>query len=90
MGTTFVILIFLSLIISLFELLPGNGSKKKAEAEKSTPVDNAVSQIAEREELAGDDALVAVISAAIAAYEGGAAGSSSGDGFVVRSIRRHY
>ncbi|MCR4786322.1 MAG: OadG family protein [Lachnospiraceae bacterium] len=91
MGTTFVILIFLSLIISLFELLPGNGGRKTKEAEKSTPVDNVVSQIAEREELAGDDALVAVITAAIAAYEGGAsAGSAGGDGFVVRSIRRHY
>mgnify|MGYP002860338101 CR=1 FL=1 len=91
MGTTFVILIFLSFIISLFKFLPGNEGFRSKEESKNTPVDNAVSQIAEREELAGDDALVAVITAAIAAYEASNGGvSSSGDGFVVRSIRRHY
>nr|MCR5746084.1 OadG family protein [Lachnospiraceae bacterium] len=91
MGTTFCILIFLSLVISLFKFLPGNESyRTNAKEETKTPVDNAVSQIAEREELAGDDALVAVISAAIAAYEASNGNvSSSGDGFVVRSIRRH-
>ena len=40
-------------------------------------------QIEEKEELVDDTELVAVIAAAIAAYEG-----TSTDGFVVRSIRR--
>ncbi|MBQ9605706.1 MAG: OadG family protein [Lachnospiraceae bacterium] len=95
MGTTFVILIFLSLIISLFKFLPGAGGAKAKQDKKSAPVDNAVSQIAEREELAASDKaedegeLIAVITAAIAAYEAVNGGGSS-DGFVVRSIRRHY
>ncbi len=94
MGTTFCILIFLSLIISLFKLLP-NGAASQAKQEKmAAPVENAVSQIAEREELASTSAdegeLIAVITAAIAAYEAANGGSASSDGFVVRSIRRHY
>jgi len=94
MGTTFVILIFLSIVISLFKFLPGAGGAKAKQDKKSAPVDNAVSQIAEREELAAADStedegeLIAVITAAIAAYESASGGS--GDGFVVRSIRRHY
>lgn len=97
MGTTFAILIFLSLIISLFKLLPGSGVAKAREDEMAAPLSKAVSQIAEREELASggetDDAeLAAVISAAVAAYRAAAGGgtSASGDGFVVRSIRRHF
>lgn len=94
MGTTFVILIFLSLVIGLFKYLPGAGGAKAKQDKKSAPVDNAVSQIAEREELAASDSaedegeLIAVITAAVAAYEAQSGGS--GDGFVVRSIRRHY
>lgn len=95
MGTTFVILIFLSFIISLFKLLPGSGVAKVKEAEKAAPVSNAVNQIAEREELAASgtaegDELIAVITAAIAAYEAANGSSAGSDGFVVRSIRRHY
>ncbi len=88
MGTTFAILIFLSLVISLFKYIPNPENKV---VEKAAPVDNAVSQIAEREELSNDDELVAVISAAVAAYEASnGGGAASTDGFVVRSIRRHY
>ena len=64
-------------------------AQKKAKAEaavKSVKEDNAVvTQIEQREEqeLVDDTELVAVIAAAIAAYEG-----TSTDGFVVRSIRR--
>ncbi len=95
MGTTFAILIFLSLIISLFKFLPGAGGKKEKEEKKAAPLDNAVSQIAEREELASaneiDNAeLVAVITAAVAAYEAAGGSPAGSDGFVVRSIRRHY
>ena len=58
--------------------------KKKPEEVKEEKVDNVVAQIVEKEELSDDLELVAVISAAIAAYEG----SGSTDGFVVRSIRK--
>ena len=60
----------------------------------AAPVENAVSQIAEREELASsasdEGELIAVITAAIAAYEAANGSSAGSDGFVVRSIRRHY
>ena len=89
MGTVFVVLIFISLIISCFGLFSKAGPKKQASTETVKPAsapaaDPVVSQIQEKEELADDTELVAVIAAAIAAYEG----SGSTDGFVVRSIRK--
>ena len=58
---------------------------KKPESKKEEPIDNTIAQIVEKEESTEDDTeLVAVIAAAIAAYEG----SQSTDGFVVRSIRK--
>lgn len=91
MGTVFIVLIFISFIISAFGLIPKmqkaltKKKSDKAEAAKDA-VDNTIAQIAEREEdeLSDDLELVAVISAAIAASEGAA----SADGFVVRSIKR--
>ena len=86
MGTVFIVLILISLIISLFGFIPkiqAAFSKKPAESAKEKAVDATIEQIVANEELSDDTELVAVISAAIAAYEG-----SSGDGFVVRSIRR--
>jgi len=83
MGTVFTVLILIMCVIYSFNLF--NGSKKPAKADdKKTSVDNAVAQIAANEEASDDTELVAVIAAAIAAYEG----SSSTDGYVVRSIRR--
>lgn len=86
MGTVFVVLILIYGIISLFNFIPKIEAmlKKKDTQPVSTPVDNAISQIVESEELSDDSELVAVISAAIAAYEG----ASSTDGYVVRSIKR--
>ncbi len=88
MGTTFTILILISLIISCFTLIPkiqaGFGKKTNQEEIKSSAVDNTIAQIIEKEELADDSELVAVIAAAIAASQG----ASSTDGFRVRSIRR--
>lgn len=87
MGMAFTILIIISLIISLFPILFGGGNKKKKESDKEITqkaMENATNQIAEQEELTSDAELVAVIAAAIAAYEG----SGSTDGFVVRSIRK--
>lgn len=82
MGTVFTVLVLISFIIAAFGLIPKLFEPKKQPEEKKT--DNVVSQIVEREELSDDTELVAVISAAIAAYEG----SGSTDGFVVRSIRK--
>lgn len=87
MGMAFAILIIISLIISLFPIFIGGGNKKKKESDKEIAekaMDNTISQIAEQEELVGDTELVAVIAAAIAAYEG----SGSADGYRVRSIRK--
>lgn len=86
MGTVFVVLILISLIISAFNLIPkiqGAFTKKDTSSANEKAVDSTIAQIIEKEELSDDLELVAVISAAIAAYEG-----SSGDGFVVRSIRK--
>jgi hypothetical protein len=64
----------------------GGGGKKKQSDKEITQksMENVTSQIAEQEELTNDAELVAVIAAAIAAYEG----SGGTDGFVVRSIRK--
>ncbi len=86
MGMAFAILIFISLIISLFPVLFGDKRKKKEsnEAIAQKAMENTINQIAEQEDLSSDAELVAVIAAAIAAYEG----SASTDGFQVRSIRK--
>ena len=87
MGTVFVVLILISFIISGFSLISkaqAKGGKKEAKETKEVAADPVVAQIAAKEELSDDAELVAVIAAAIAAYEG--AGST--DGFVVRSIRK--
>ena len=80
MGTVFIMLILISFIISAFKLFGNIGKKKTVEAPKAAEVVAAV----EEEELSDDTELVAVIMAAISAYEG----NGSTDGFVVRSIKR--
>lgn len=87
MGTVFVILILISLIISLFNFIPKIQeafSKDKKKDVKAEAVDNTIAQIVEKEEQTDDLELIAVITAAIAA----AGTSGSSDDFVVRSIRR--
>jgi hypothetical protein len=86
----FTVLIVISLLISCFNIFPYLEAKKKEAAMKAkeksaeAAIDSVVAQIEQTEEqLADDTELVAVIAAAIAAYEG-----TSTDGFVVRSIRR--
>ena len=89
MSIVFAVLIFISLLISCFKIFPYLEAQKKAKAEAAAKAvvadNNVVTQIEQREEqeLVDDTELVAVIAAAIAAYEG-----TSTDGFVVRSIRR--
>ena len=89
MSIVFAVLIFISVLISCFKIFPYLEEQKKAKAAAATKAtvaeNNVVTQIEQREEqeLVDDTELVAVIAAAIAAYEG-----TSTDGFVVRSIRR--
>ncbi len=92
MGSVFCVLILIMCIIYLFGIIPKiqkSLDEKKANKEKSATeksVDKTIEKIVEKEEgdLVDDTELVAVISAAIAAYEG----NTSADGFVVRSIRK--
>ncbi|MEF9941466.1 MAG: OadG family transporter subunit [Lachnospiraceae bacterium] len=80
MGTVFIVLIFISFLISLFVYLPTGTKKGKKKKEEKLQGEPAI----EIEPMALDDLeLVAVIMAAIATVEG-----TSTDGFVVRSIKR--
>lgn len=88
-GIVFLMLLFLSFVIGLFkyiEKFQNVGKKKSAEeapkAEEAPAPAIAQSEAAD-EDFADDLELVAVISAAIAAYE-----NTSGDSFVVRSIKK--
>ena len=95
MGTVFVILILICLIIYCFNFIPKiqaafSGKRKVPEDKREAapaaapaPVPAAPSPAA-AQELVADGELVAVIAAAIAASEG----APSPEGFVVRSIRR--
>ena len=91
MGTVFLVLIFISLVIYCFKFIPAIQKKfsRKKKSESTEPVAPVASEsmpaaVQEpEEELADDTELVAAITAAICAYEG-----TSADGFVVRSIRR--
>lgn len=88
MGTVFVVLILISVIISAFGVIPKlqakYSKKKNVSVAKPAAAPAPVVAATQEEELSDDLELVAVIAAAIAASEGAA----STDGFVVRSIRR--
>lgn len=99
MGTTFAVLILLSLIIALFGSVMSSRSKKKAEAEaakeemekqSAVSATNAVVSTAQGSLAAQEDngALVAVIAAAIAAYRSEAEPAADPEDFVVRRIHR--
>ena len=96
MGTVFIVLILITCIISLFgplnKLILKVEEKKKAKEEKqapkTAPVSPAPAPAPAEEELLDDMELVAVITAAIAAYEEANGTAVSADGLVVRSIRR--
>ena len=96
MGIVFLVLILISLIISAFGIIHKLEEKKNGRKRKVVPeADARVRGIGEEtaglletasapaEELADDRELVAVIAAAIAAFEG-----TDPSGFTVRSIRR--
>ena len=84
MGTVFLVLIFISLLISCFKFIPqimDKLSKKSSIVEKPEVVEEISETVTANEE--DDSELIAVIAAAIAASE-----QTSTDSFVVRSIRR--
>lgn len=86
MGTVFIVLIFISLVIYCFNFIPGNQAPKQEEKpapKPKAPKKPAARPVAAKEDLVDDKELVAAITAAICAYTG-----TSSDGFVVRSIRR--
>ena len=82
MGTVFVILIFISFLISLFKHINTFENKLKSKAIKE-PVKEVVDVKTEGENLCDDLELVAVITAAIAEFSGNDASS-----LIVRSIKR--
>ena len=86
-GIVFVMLALISLIIYCFKFIhEAEERSKKASQPKAAPAPAPAAPAApepEEEELVDDTELVAVIAAAIAAYEG-----TSPDGLVVRSIKR--
>ncbi len=92
-SVVFCVLIFISLVISLFQIIPkpqnAIAARKPKKADEAVigekAIEAAVSQIEmkEQEEMMDDLELVAVIAAAIATSTG-----TSTDDFVVRSIRK--
>lgn len=84
MGVVFVVLILISLLISAFQLVNKLDSiGKKKNVKPAEPVKKEAPPVVEEVVSTDDTELVAVIAAAIAAYEG-----TSPDGIVVRSIRK--
>ncbi|MDO5350351.1 MAG: OadG family transporter subunit [Lachnospiraceae bacterium] len=90
MGTVFLVLIFISLIIGCFKYINAWEKKLNAKNAPAAPAPApalaatpAAAAVEEEEELADDLELVAVITAAIAASM-----NTSTDGLVVRSIKR--
>lgn len=86
-----VVFVILALLIFFFILLGAifksidNSKKKKAEASKEAKAAEPVQAAAEdvsSEAVNSDDELIAVISAAVAAY-------TDGEGFTIKSVRKH-
>lgn len=85
MGTVFVMLIIICLIISCFGIIPKIEKKRKEKKEQNKPTptpEEVVAAVVPIEET-DDLELVAVITGAIAAFSG-----QSEDDFIVRSIKR--
>ncbi|MCR5178167.1 MAG: OadG family protein [Lachnospiraceae bacterium] len=85
MGMAFFVLTLIMFVIMLFPVVFGERKPKKDTRAELTEksIDNTISQIEENEAQMDDSELVAVIAAAIAAFEG-----TSAEGLVVRSIKR--
>ncbi len=92
MGTVFVVLIFISFVIALFVFISIGDKKKKVTEAPAPVVATPVAPVVEADTMS-DDEIIAVISAAIAAYEADMAGSDvdyevPADGLYVRSIKK--
>ena len=84
LGITFTILLLIWLFIAIMGKILGAAEHKKKEAAAPAAAAPAAAPApAKTEPAAADDSLIAVIAAAIAAYEGGSA-----DNLVVRKITR--
>ena len=89
LGIVFCALAFISLVISLEGKIFGAvGKKKAAPKTPEVPAAPAPAVVEEVEDESDDTELVAVITAAIYAYEAENGGEVPADGLVVRSIRR--
>lgn len=79
-----VLILFFMLLGAIFKSID-NSKKKKSEASEETkaaePVQAAVEDVS-AEAVNSDDELIAVISAAVAAY-------TDGEGFTIKSVRKH-
>ena len=85
MGTVFAVLILIIILISSFTLINKAQTKEVKQNTEVKPVAAPVKEeYIQEEDLSDDLELVAVIAAAIAAYEG----KSSADGYIVRSLKR--
>ena len=94
-GIVFVVLLFLSWLISNIHWIPDLVEKRSKKAEAASPSqtgsETAVSRMnaaALEGEIVNDGELIAVFASAIAAYEGTTVEKVMADGFVVRSIRK--
>lgn len=83
MGTTFIVLIFISLVISAMRFIPMLFNKKADTADNGEEKKAEIPAAEVKEDVTDDLELAAVIAAAIAAAEG-----TSPDGVVIRSIKR--
>lgn len=92
MGTVFVVLIFISFVISLFKLFSKVGTKKEDNSPAPAPAQAEVEKQEVTVQTESDDEIIAVISAAIAAYEEEMAAAGEievpADGLIVRSVRK--
>lgn len=89
MGVVFVVLIFISFVISMFKYISVFENKMKAKNAPAAPAPAAApapvaAPLVEEEEYVDDTELISVIAAAIAASEG----KTSANGLIVRSIKR--
>lgn len=97
MGVVFLVLIFISFIISMFKYMPGKGAKKRQEKKSEAPKEAVTAPFGSvpepakvPENLMDDQELVAVITAAILAADKDASNRISSDRLIVRSIKRAY
>ncbi len=94
-GTVFLVLLFLSWLISNIHWIPDLVEKYSKKADAASPAkvtpQPAVSRMnaaADEGEIVNDGELIAVIASAIAAYEGTTVEKVMAEGFVVRTIRK--